>query len=107
MDTNEIREGLNQELTYLRDACRFVALPSDMSKFDFIGFHWNCREKRPFCYKASKIVAVTQPTSAAVERVFSLLRNIFGKQQHSTKSDKKNMFLHYRYIKRSKNDISF
>jgi hypothetical protein len=42
---------------------------------------------------AAKNVAVTQPTSAAVERVFSMLRNIFGDQQHCMKSDKTKLCL--------------
>ena len=71
-----------------------------MDDYKFLRFHWKHKKDRPYCYKAAKVVAITQPSSATVERVFSMLRAMFGEQQTSMKGDKKSLGLKYRYNRR-------
>ena len=100
LDSDEIREGLRNEMTSLFASCNGTPLPEKLEDFKFLRFHWKHRKERPFCYKAAKIVAITQPSSATVERVFSMLRAMFGDQQTQMKGDKKSLGLKYRYNRR-------
>ena len=100
LDSDEIREGLRQEVTSLLLSCNGTPLPEKMDDYKFLRFHWKHKKDRPYCYKAAKVVAITQPSSATVERVFSMLRAMFGEQQTSMKGDKKSLGLKYRYNRR-------
>lgn len=97
LDVDEVREGLHHELPSLLMSCNATALPAKLNDYDFLHFHWKHKKERPYCYRAVKIVAVTQPSSATVERVFSMLRAMFGDQQVQMKGDKKKLGLQYRY----------
>ena len=53
-----------------------------------LGVFWRQRIARiPTWYRIAFIVALVQPSSACVERIFSLLRNLFNDRQESTLQD--------------------
>ena len=79
-NTEEFKAGLRNEIAGLKESSQHQAV-GDKKKFDFLGHHWAHRERRPFSYKAAKIVAMSQPSSAAIERVFSLYRQLFSNNQ--------------------------
>ena len=79
--TSEI-PALKQELPLYQAAAQDVD-PS----FDPLLF-WKCHERDlPTWAKAARHVLLVQPSSAASERVFSLLRNSFGERQNSSLQD--------------------
>lgn len=80
LNTEEFKAGLRNEIAGLKESSQHQAV-GDKKKFDFLGHHWAHRERRPFSYKAAKIVAMSQPSSAAIERVFSLYRQLFSNNQ--------------------------
>ena len=49
--------------------------------------HCRCRKKLGAWWKACQVIALLQPSSAASERVFSLLKNYFGDQQYRSYAD--------------------
>ena len=69
--------GLIEEVAgFLNDARRTV--PGN--KVDALKFHLVHRQERPFFWQAAKLLVLCQPTSAAAERVFSLLTIRYGKR---------------------------
>ena len=68
--------GLIEEVEgFLDDARKTV--PDN--KVDVLKFHFVHRQERPFFWQAAKLLVLCQPTSAAAERVFSLLTTRYGK----------------------------
>jgi len=94
------RDGLRAEMSSLKISCTHEFI-SDKKKYDFLKFHFKYRKERPFCYLVAKVVAISQPSSAAVERVFSLYRNLFSDRQGSMLSDARTFAMQLAYHDRS------
>lgn len=47
-------------------------------RLNVLEYVWARREKLPACYEMVKIMALMQPSSAAAERIFSLLAAFFA-----------------------------
>lgn len=74
---NAMINGLIEEVgSFLDDARRTV--PGN--GVDVLKFHFVHRQERPFFWQAAKLLVLCQPTSAAAERVFSLLTKRYGKR---------------------------
>ena len=67
---------LEEAASFLDDARRTV--PGN--KMDVLRLHFVHRKERPFFWRAAKLLVLCQPTSAAAERVFSLLTIRYGKR---------------------------
>ena len=67
---------------------QYIALAKDIDpSYDPLLF-WKTHETNlPNWSKAAKSVLLVQPSSAASERIFSLLRNSFGERQNSSLQD--------------------
>ena len=59
----------------------------DSSDVDCLKFWKNSESTLPQWAAAAKKILVVQPSSAAVERVFSMLNNAFKDQQHNSLQD--------------------
>ena len=68
-------------------AARRVVLAVRVPVAIVLKFWRMCGNKMPAWRKAAKIVFAIPPTSAASERVFSLLEAMFGKDQDAALSD--------------------
>ena len=82
-----VSRGLQNELSsYVADVRQ---LPGDGYRplESYIRWHWDARKRRPTFLKAALLLVLVQPTSAAVERVFSRLKAYFGDQQFSALAD--------------------
>ena len=77
-----------------RRICRMRAFTESVLKF------WCDGTEMPAWRAAAKIVCAIPPTSAASERVFALLEDMFGKDQISALSDLIQAALMLRYNKR-------
>ena len=88
LNTDEFKAGLRNEVANLK-AWSMHNYVVDKKSYPFLSNHWRCKNERPFCYKAAKIVAISQPSSAAIERVFSIYRQMFSNNQRRTLADVK------------------
>ena len=104
LDSSIMKDGLFLEFASLRSSSHLIN--ETKKQYDFLNFHWRHRKDRPHCYQAAKIVAISQPTSACVERVFSKLRNLFKDQQCSLLADKKRIALQLNINERIRNRIT-
>ena len=79
-------KGLKRELSdYISAAKEFEAVDEDE---DPLWTLWRQNRTRlPLLFKAAREVAVTQPSSAAVERLFSYLTNGFNDNQKQALED--------------------
>ena len=78
--------GLKTELP--RYLGKIAAIESDdSSNVDCLMFWKNSASTLPLWAAAVKKILVVQPSSAAVERVFSMLNNAFKDQQHNSLQD--------------------
>ena len=59
------------------------------SEINLLDYHFQHRAKRPLMFFVALLVALVQPTSASVERVFSRYRNLFREGQQSMLWDEK------------------
>ena len=67
---------------------QYIALAEDVDpSYDPLLFRKRHESNLPNWSKAARIVLLVQPSSAASERVFSLLRNSFGERQNSSLQD--------------------
>jgi len=72
--TKDLHDRLLVELrSYKRSAASVTAKVKDP-----LVWHWNFRHERPAFYEAAKLLALIQPHSCSVERVFSLVTNRFA-----------------------------
>ena len=82
LDEDAIIDGLKSELP------QYMASSEDVSPTVSRTDWWSCHESElPNWSKAAKLSLLFQPSSAAAERVFSLLQNSFNEQQYSSLED--------------------
>ena len=62
-------------------------MPHTEEEYDHLNLHYEHRAKRPAMWDMAQLVALTQPSSAAAERVFSKYRLLFGPYQKSSLMD--------------------
>ena len=94
--STELIEGLKWELP------EYLAAADDVSdKTDVMDWRKSHEQnsRLPHWTKACRLVLLVQPSSAAVERVFSLLNNAFTSQQESSLEDylQLSIMLQYNY----------
>jgi hypothetical protein len=65
------------------------ALTKWTRRTNLLDYHYKNRDSRPLMFFAAVLVALAQPSSAAVERVFSCYRNLNSSQQESALWDQK------------------
>ena len=82
LDQDSIIDGLKSELPQYMAKAEDVALT--ISRTDWWSHH---ESELPNWSKACKMSLLFQPSSAAAERVFSLLQNSFNQQQYSSLED--------------------
>jgi len=95
--------GLKRELPAYLSKCAGTAYDhDDVDKFttDVLGFWANHSKKFPTWALAMQTVGSFTPSSAAAERVFSLLKSMFGDTQMSALADMIQAALMLRYNKR-------
>ena len=82
----EVLKGLKRELSdYIAAAKEFQAVDEDE---DHLWTFWRQnRQRLPLLFKAAREVATTQPSSAAIERLFSYLTNGFNDNQKQALED--------------------
>mmetsp|Transcript_2703 Transcript_2703/g.7883 ORF Transcript_2703/g.7883 Transcript_2703/m.7883 type:complete len:135 (+) Transcript_2703:445-849(+) len=98
LDTN-----LQQELPiYLAAAQGFVVNRADVKEFNMHVLNWwACnRSKNPYWAMAARITFSLTPSSASCERVFSLLKCMFGHLQSASLADQVQAALMLRYNER-------
>ena len=79
----------------------YLSLSADASAaIDTLKWWKDHHEELPHWSSAIQKVLLVQPSSAAAERVFSLLKNAFGEQQQSTLHDLVTATLMVQYNKR-------
>ena len=79
----------------------YVAAAEDVdSSYDTLLFWKRHEDTLPVWSRAARQVLLVQPSSAASERVFSLLQNSFGERQHSSLQDYIEASLMLQYNKR-------
>ena len=91
--------GLKSSLAAYKAAC--LELPGD---FDLLRW-WRLKKKDlPFWAQLLRIVLLLAPSSAAVERVFSIMRRTFGKDQDKALGDmiRTSLMLQYNYRNHSR-----
>jgi len=79
---------------------QYNAVSEDTSpKVDVMSWWAEHSDELPYWSSTAKMVALIQPSSGAVERVFSILTNTFGTQQDSSLQDyiKASLMLQYNY----------
>ena len=79
---------------------QYIALSEDTSpEVDVISWWAEHSDELPHWSSAAKMVALIQPSSGAVERVFSILTNTFGAQQDHSLQDyiEASLMLQYNY----------
>ena len=82
LDEDAIIDGLKSELP------QYMASSEDVSPTVSRTDWWSCHESElPNWSKAAKLSLLFQPSSAAAEKVFSLLQNSFNEQQYSSLED--------------------
>lgn len=79
-------KSIRNEVYGLKESSPFQHV-TDKKSYPFLLRHWEHKRKRPFSYEAAKIVAISQPSSAAIERVFSLYRQLFSDNQGRALAD--------------------
>jgi len=87
---HDVLQGMKAELSDYLALCSGCAISrKDVSKFTVQVLNWWKRrgDEVPAWAKAARIVFSFTPNSAACERVFSLLKSMFGDQQLSTLAD--------------------
>ena len=94
----QLIDGLKQELPV------YLATAEDVSDQVDVMDWWKGLEERnamPHWTRTCKLVLLVQPSSAAAERVFSLLNNSFNSQQESSLEDylQLSVMLQYNYRK--------
>lgn len=100
----ELLDGLKQELP------EYLAAAEDVSDQVDILEWWRAQERHnamPHWTHTCKLILLVQPSSAAAERVFSLLNNSFNSQQESSLEDylQLSIMLQYNYRKVSSSQI--
>ena len=80
-DNDEMIEMLKEELAAYKVATENVSPDQDRTEW------WRLREGLPTWKKAAKIMMAIAPSSAAAERVFSLMSDSFGAQQERVLED--------------------
>lgn len=78
LDNDVIMNGLKDELPIYMAAAEDVAISTEEKKVEWWYDH---KEQLPYWATAVKQVLLVQPSSAAAERVFSLLKSSFNEQQ--------------------------
>ena len=101
---HDLLDGLKQELpAYLSAAATCPALNrSDVGEYTeaVLAFYRAYNPRSPTWAKAARIIFAMAPSSAASERVFSLVKNMFGKDQLAAMADFIQGSLMLRYNKR-------
>uniref|UniRef100_A0A1X7VDE4 HAT C-terminal dimerisation domain-containing protein n=1 Tax=Amphimedon queenslandica TaxID=400682 RepID=A0A1X7VDE4_AMPQE len=90
-ENNDTIDGLKRELpVYLSKAS---GISNDTCKLTL----WNCHSSQiPYWSEVCKSLLLLQPSSAAAERIFSVLNNSFTEQQHSS-LEEASIMLQYNY----------
>ena len=79
---------------------QYIAVSEDTSpEVDVMSWWAEHSDELPYWSSAAKMVALIQPSSGAVERVFSILTNTFGTQQDNSLQDyiEASLMLQYNY----------
>ena len=87
---HDLLDGMKRELpAYLAACAGFTVDHDDVKAFSDKVFKWwqNHHSEFPTWAKAARMVFSFTPSSAASERVFSLLKQLFGDQQLSSLMD--------------------
>lgn len=103
---HDLLKGMSEEVhKYAKAAEKFecTAEKSDLKEYtkQVLKFWAEHHEQFPTWARAARIVFSLSPNSAACERVFSLLKNFFGVQQHSSLADQIQNALMLAYNKRA------
>lgn len=103
LQQEDLISGLKNELTdYISAASRAVVDSSDIASLtrDVLLWWRNNGPKLPAWSKAARIVFAMSPNSAGCERVFSLLENMFTKEQKNVLADQLQASLMLKYNRR-------
>ena len=92
---NELTEfkmgDLRDVPTYEGEQADGTVIANDEFDAKLLHYHFQHRNERPQMWKVALIVSLAQPSSAAVERVFSTYRRPWAKNQMRTLFDKKKL----------------
>lgn len=99
LNNSTMWSGLRRELAGLKQSCAVEAI-NDVKEYDFLKFHWKHRATRPNCYEAAKVVALSQPSSGVVGRIFSLMRSMFSSTQGRLLADARRLAVMLKYHNR-------
>jgi hypothetical protein len=85
--SQSLADMLKVELALFKEAA-CIDVPG-AKEFDHLAYHFDNKGDRPIMWYAAQIAALSQPSSAAAERVFSRYRHLFGPEQKTTLMDVK------------------
>ena len=100
---NDIIDSLLDELPLYKTESELHCLPNLVNPkiselVEQIRIFWNSRKKKlPHWYDFVTLCMLLQPSSASVERLFSMLKFVFGDYQHSSLNDKVVLSVQLRY----------
>lgn len=103
----DLMMGLREkrEVDLQREQCIFCKCSLDNHRGH--ASHCKCHQKLDGWWNSCKVLVLLQPSSAASERVFSLLKNYWGDQQYRAYSDIIFLSLALCFNKRSLEDFNF
>ena len=89
LDTLSVFPFLSSQIPSLKEEfLHYIAASEDIDpSYDPLQFWKQHKQSLPAWSQAARQITLIQPSSAALERIFSLLRNSFGERQNSTLQD--------------------